>query len=123
MCSLAPNKRNANYNTLRYRFSHIRLAKIQKLQKLFQKWSGRGPLGVEAQDVELGGQSVTFCGATRFLLVVLVFSAAEITGCPGNTVETGKLGWEMKEPKYRKQNIDTECPISRIESTGCIPAY
>lgn len=93
MCSLAPNKRNANYNTPRYRFSHIRLAKVQKLQKFFQKRSGRGPLGREAQAMELSGHSVTFYRAKRPLLIVLVFSGAEITGCAGSMVETGKLGW------------------------------
>lgn len=59
MCSLAPNKINANYNTLGYHhISQIRLAKIQKLQKLLQKWLGPGPPGMEVRVMELGGQSV-----------------------------------------------------------------
>lgn len=90
MCSLAPNKRNANYNTPRYRFSHIRLAKIPKLQKLLQKWSGQGPLAIEAQVMELDGPSVPSCRTTGLLLVLLVSSGAEITGCPENMVETRK---------------------------------
>lgn len=89
MCSLAPNKRNANYNTLRYRFSHIRLAIIPKSQKRLQKWSGRGPLGMEAQVMELGRHLVPSCRAMGRLLILGVSSGAEITGCPGNTVETG----------------------------------
>lgn len=86
MCSLAPNKRNANYNTLRCHFSHIRLEKIQKLQNLLQKWSGPGPLGMEAQVMELGGHLVPFRRASG---LPLLSSGAEIIGRSGNRAETG----------------------------------
>lgn len=47
MCSFAPNKRNANDNTPRYRSSHFSLATIQKLQTRRWKWSEPSPRGMD----------------------------------------------------------------------------
>lgn len=105
MCSLAPNKRNANDGTLRYHFSHIRLAKIQKLQKVLRKWAGPGPLGMEAQVVELAGHCV--CRAVGLPRLPLLSSGAEITGCSGNRVDWA----EERKNTCLGNGSDTGCPF------------
>lgn len=105
MYSLAPNRKNANYNTQgTINFSHIRLAKIQMLQKLLRKWPGPGPLGMEAQVVLLDGYLVPFCRAAG-----LFTSAGSLwvgRRWPlRDRVETGQTGLRSERRQCEKEGM------------------
>lgn len=117
MCSLAPNKRNANCNTPRYYFVTYQIGKNPKVAEtppevVKTRATGNGGPGNGA-----GGHLVPSCRAAGHLL----------KGFPlglNHWLPREHGGdWGMKEHKYRKQDLDAGCPVSRNISTGCIIAH
>ena len=110
MCSFAPNKRNANDNTPRYRFSHFSLATIPKSQPRRWTWSEPSPLGMDGSG-RARGALCTVTGLLRLLWFCLRWSHL-LAG------DRGRRGWGVREPRYSEQDPDTGGRVFRNISTG-----